>query len=404
MKLTGNRAMAKLNTGLLAASCFPVLCKGSIKVINGGISLGRLFGISIRLHFSWFFIFILVIWLLAANWFPGTFPEWSPVTSIIAAVITSLLFFGSVLAHELMHSIVARASGIPVKGITLFIFGGVSQITEEPRVPGVEFRVAIAGPATSLLLGLVFGAIYLTVPERFEAIIAVTFWLGWINIMLAVFNLLPGFPLDGGRVLRSIIWWRTGNLRKATRWASTAGRVIGFLFIFAGIWLLFTGYWFNGLWLAFIGWFLSNAAAGSYRQLVIQQMLQGHDASEIMTQDCVMVAPDTTVEKLVNEYVLPSGNRCLTVGEAGHVQGLVTLKDIRSVPRDRWPGVRITEVMTPIDKLKWVSPDEDLAKVLGTLTQQDINQLPVVEGGRIVGMIARDNLLSFISMREKLGM
>jgi Zn-dependent protease len=372
-------------------------------VINGGIPLGRLFGISIRLHFSWFIIFILVTWLLAANYFPGTYSGWSTATSIIAAIITSLLFFSSVLAHELMHSIVARASGIPVKGITLFIFGGVSQITEEPRVPKVEFRVAIAGPATSLLLGLIFGAIFFTVPERFEAVRAITFWLSLINMMLAIFNLLPGFPLDGGRVLRSILWWRTGNLRKATKWASTAGRVIGFLFIFAGIWLVVTGFLFNGLWLAFIGWFLSNAAASSYRQLVIQQMLQGHDASEIMTQDCVMVAPDTTVEKLVNEYVLPSGNRCLTVGEAGHVQGLVTLKDIRSMPRDKWSGVRVTEVMTPIDKLKWVPTDETLDKVLNTLTLQDINQLPVVEGGRIVGMIARDNLLSFISMREKLG-
>ena len=374
-------------------------------MLTGGIPIGRLFGISIRLHFSWFFIFALVTWALITGYFPAVYPNWSLATSIVAGVITSLLFFGSVLAHELMHSVVAQASGIPVKAITLFIFGGVSQITAEPREPKAEFRIAIAGPLTSILLGGVFWVIWFALPARFEEVTAVAFWLGWINLLLAGFNLLPGFPLDGGRVLRSILWWRSGNLRRATKWAANAGRGLGFLFIFGGVWLIFLGpgYWFNGLWLAFIGWFLGNAAAASYRQVVVQQILQGHAASEIMTKDCVMVSPDITVDKLVNDYILPSGNRCLVVAEDSRVIGLITLWDIKAVSKEQWPSKRVGEAMTPFDKLKWVSPDEDLATVMNTLTQHDINQLPVVKDGNIVGMIARDNVLAFINARDKLG-
>jgi len=249
-------------------------------VLSRGIPIGRLFGISIKLHFSWFFIFALVTWALVAGYFPAVYPDWNLTTSIITGIITSLLFFGSVLLHELMHSVVAQASGIPVKSITLFIFGGVAQITEEPKEPKTELKIAFAGPLTSILLGGIFWLIWFTVPATFEYVIAVAFWLGWINLVLGGFNLLPGFPLDGGRVLRSILWWRSGNLRRATKWASNAGRGISFLFIFGGIWLIFSGLWFNGLWLAFIGWFLGNAAVGSYRQLTLQQMLQGHAVSE----------------------------------------------------------------------------------------------------------------------------
>ncbi len=375
-------------------------------MLKSSIPIGRLFGVSIRLHFSWFIIFALVTWALAAGYFPSIYPNWSVATSVIAGIITSLLFFASVLAHELMHSVVAQASGIPVKSITLFIFGGVSQITSEPQQPKVEFRVAVAGPLTSILLGGVFWVIWFALPARYEEVTAVAFWLGWINLLLAGFNLLPGFPLDGGRVFRSILWWRSRNLRWATKWASNTGRGLGFLFIFAGVALIFLGpgYWFNGLWLAFIGWFLGNAAVGSYRQLVVQQMLQGHAASEIMTRDCVSVGPDTTVAKLVSEHILPSGNRCLVVTEDSQLEGLIALPDVKKLPQEQWSDRKVSEIMVPYDKLERVSPDEDLATVMNTLTQYDINQVPVVEGNKIVGMIDRDNLLSFINVRDKLGM
>ena len=373
-------------------------------MLKSGVPIGRLFGISLRLHYSWFLIFALVTWALVTSYFPVVYPDWSLATSIIAGVVTSLLFFGSVLAHELMHSIVARSSGIPVQSITLFIFGGVSQITEEPKEPKVELKIAIAGPLTSIILGGVFIGIYLLLPARFEEITAVAFWLGWINLTLAGFNLLPGFPLDGGRVLRSILWWRSGSLRRATKWASNAGRFIGFFFIFSGVWLVFSGLWFNGLWLAFIGWFLVSAAASSYQQVALQQMLQDHTVREIMSRVCFKVPPDITIDNLVNDYILPSGNRCLVVADGSRIQGLITLQNIRVFPRRQWASKKAADVMTPLDKLKWVKPDDDLASVLKILTQQDINQLPVIEDGNIIGMVGRDHLLSFINIRDKLGM
>ena len=373
-------------------------------MLKGSVPIGRLFGVPLKLHFSWFFIFALITWALAVSYFPVVYPHWSLAASVTTGIITSLLFFGSVLLHELMHSVVARASGIPVESVTLFIFGGIAQITEEPREPKIELRIALAGPLTSILLGGIFWAIWLTLPSSFEYIVAVAFWLGWINLLLGAFNLLPGFPLDGGRVLRSILWWRSGNLRRSTKWASNAGRGLGFLFIFGGIWLIFAGFWFNGLWLAFIGWFLGNSAVGSYRQLTLQQMLQGHAVSETMTRDCITVPPDLTLEKMVNEHILPSGHQCFIVATDRHIKGLITLKSIRKIPRELWSTKMVNEVMMPFQKLKQVQPDEDLASVLNILTKEDIDQLPVVEGDNIVGMISRENLLAFINIRDKLGM
>ena len=367
-------------------------------MLRGGIPIGKLFGIAIRLNYSWFIIFVLVTWALTTSYFPN----WGLATSILAGVVTSLLFFGSILAHELMHSLVAQASGIPVKSITLFIFGGVSLISEEPKEPKVELRIALAGPLTSFVLGGIFWAIWFALPDTAELVTVVAFWLGWINILLAVFNLIPGFPLDGGRVLRAILWWRSRDLLRATKIATNIGRGIGFLFIFGGIWLIFSGFLFNGLWFVFIGWFLGNAAAGSYRQLALQQVLQGHLTSEIMTRDCLMVPSDTTILKLVNDYIFPSGRHCLVVADS-RVLGLVSLQNVKVVPRNQWASYTVKEVMTPYEKLKWVSPNEDLASVLKILTEQGINQLPVVEDGDIVGIVTRDNLLSVFNVHDKLG-
>ncbi len=372
-------------------------------MLTEGISIGKAFGIPLRLHYSWFIIFVLVVWSLAAGYFPAAYPHWNLTTSIVAGVITSLLFFGSVLAHELMHSIVAKRAGIPIHAITLFIFGGVSQMTEEPRQPQVEFRMALAGPLTSLALGGIFLAIWLWLEGIPEFVKAISFWLGWINIVLAGFNLIPGFPLDGGRILRSLLWWRSGDLRSATRIASNIGRGVGYLFIFIGIALMFTGNWINGLWLAFIGWFLESAAAGSYRQLALQDILKGHKVSELMTQDCPVVPPELTIQQLVNEQILSHGRRCFPVVQHTRVLGIITIHDIKAVPREQWTTKTAGEAMTPFAKLKSVGPDEDLSTVLRILTEQNVNQLPVVKDGNIIGMIARDNLLSFISVRSELG-
>ena len=219
-------------------------------MLQDGIPLGRLFGISLRLNYTWFIVFALVTWSLTVNYFPEVFSEWSMITSLVAGIMTSLLFFGSVLAHELMHSIVAQRLGIPIHSITLFIFGGVSQMSEEPKTPKDELRIALAGPLTSIALGLFFWAVWYWLGPHSEFVLAIAFWLGIINLALAAFNLIPGFPLDGGRVLRSILWWRNQDLHQATRTASIMGRGVGYLFIFGGIFFVFQGLWLNGLWLA----------------------------------------------------------------------------------------------------------------------------------------------------------
>jgi Zn-dependent protease/predicted transcriptional regulator len=372
-------------------------------MLGGGIPIGKAFGIAIKLHYSWFVVFLLVAWSLAANYFPATYPDWGLPLAIAAGIITSLLFFGSVLAHELMHSLVAKSEGIPVQAITLFIFGGVSQMVEEPKRPQDEFRMAIAGPLTSLVLGGIFLAIWFLLQGGFEFIVAIAFWLGWINIFLAGFNLVPGFPLDGGRVLRSLLWWRSQNLKRSTKTASTVGRVVGYIFIFVGIWFIFQGNWLNGLWLALIGWFLESAASGSYRQLALQEMLKGHKVVEAMTTDCAVIPPEQTIEQLVHNNILTSGKRCFPVVQSNGIVGLITIHDIKSVPRDQWSTRTVREAMTPFDKLKTVSPNDDLAMAMQILAEVNINQVLVVKDGTIIGMVARDNLISFINLRGELG-
>lgn len=375
-------------------------------MLRGGVPLGKFFGIPVRLHWSWFIIFGLVTWLLAESYFPDSYEDWSRATYWGIAAATSILFFASVLAHELGHSRVAQAAGMEVRAITLFIFGGVSQLTQEPAKPSVEFRMAIAGPATSIILGGIFWGIFFTTRNSIEPLSAMASWLGFINFLLAAFNLIPGFPLDGGRVLRSIIWWRSGKLRSATRIAATVGRGFGYLFIFGGILLIFIDFERNlwaGLWIAAIGWILENAAAGSYRQVALQDQLQGHKISEIMTRECPVVSPRITAEALVHQYILASGLRCFAVVEDGRALGLVTMHNVKAVPREVWPLRTVREVMTPMDKLKTVRPDEDLSSAMQLLTEEDVNQLPVVENNRIIGMVGRDNLLSFVRTRAELG-
>lgn len=371
-------------------------------MLRGGIPIGKVFGISLRLNYTWFIVFALVTWSLSTNYFPLAFPDWHWSTSLIAGIITSLLFFGSVLAHELMHSIVAQRLGIRVHSITLFILGGVSQMTEEPKRPIDELRIALAGPLTSLVFAGIFYAILLWADPRYDFVSAITFWLSLINLSLAVFNLIPGFPLDGGRVLRSILWWRNQDLRRATKIASNIGRGVGYLFIFGGVFLIFQGLWLNGLILALIGWFLENTALGSYQQVALLDMLHGHTAQEVMTRDCPPIDPELTVDTLVNEHVLTIGRRCFPVTTDSRVLGLVTLHDIRAVPRTLWTTKKVSEVMTPFANLKSVSPDDELSTVLRVLTEEDINQVLVVNNGDIVGIIGRDNLLSFIKLRGEL--
>jgi Zn-dependent protease/CBS domain-containing protein len=356
----------------------------------------------LKLNYTWFIVFALVTWSLTAFYFPDVFPEWNIATSLVAAIITSLLFFTSLLIHELMHSIVAQKLGITIHSITLFIFGGVSQMTEEPRTPKDELRIALAGPLASIVLSGVFYAIWQWADPHSDFIAAIAFWLCWINLFLAVFNLIPGFPLDGGRVLRSIMWWRNKDMNQATKIASNIGRGVGYLFIFGGIFVIFQGIWLTGLWLILIGWFLENTAAGSYRQVALLNTLQGHTVREVMIKDCPAIPPELTLDTLVNEYVLATGRLCFPITSDGRVVGLITFNDICAVPRTLWPTKRVSDAMIPMGKIKSISPNEDLSTALRVLSEENINQVLVMENGNIAGVIGRDNLLSFIKLRGEL--
>lgn len=372
-------------------------------MIKSSIKIGTLFGIPIRIHISWFLIFFLTTGSLGGTYFPQRYPHWSPVLGWTVGLTTSLLFFASVLVHELAHSLVARRRGLPITDITLFIFGGAAQITEEPRSASTEFLTSIAGPLTSLVLGGFFAALSWITRPISEPIAALSTYLSGINLMLAVFNLLPGFPLDGGRVLRAILWAIKRDLRWATRWATLAGQGLAYLFITLGIWQVFRGNWINGLWTAFIGWFLDNAAQTSYRQVALRSLLAGHTAQEIMTRECFPLAPDLTLEQLVHEHILTTGRRCYPIMVEGQVQGLLTIHNVKRVPRQRWATTTAAQIMIPLKELKTISPDEGLWSALQQMTEEGVNQLPVMENERLVGMLARDNVLTFLRTKAELG-
>ncbi len=371
-------------------------------MVRNALKLGRIWGIEIGLDYSWFIVFALVSWMLATHYFPMNY-RWPSATYWIVGLGTSLLFFGSVVAHELGHSWVALRQGIPVRAITLFIFGGVAQITREPKKPLDEFFIALAGPVVSLTLAALFGGLWLITGSPSQPLAALALWLGGINLTLAVFNMVPGFPLDGGRVLRSVIWALTGNFRRATGIASSVGRAVAYGFMLWGVWMALSGNLINGLWIGFIGLFLENAAVRNYEQAALSETLAGVKAREAMLLDCPKIPPTLTVEQLVNDYILRTTRRCFPVTDNGTVWGLITLSDVTKVPRERWAVTTVGQAMTPFEQLKRVSPDDSLSSVLELMTTEDINQVPVVENGQLVGMIARDNILLFLKLRTDRG-
>ena len=371
--------------------------------MGNSFQIGKVFGISIRIDYTWFVVFALVSWSLGGNYFPGVYADWSPIIYWSMGIITALIFFASVLAHELAHSLVSTAKGVPVRNITLFIFGGAAHISDEPKSPGSEFWMAVAGPATSVGIGILFGVLYLITGSARTPFAALAAWLAYINLFVAVFNLIPGFPLDGGRVLRSIVWKITGNLKTATRIASTVGRVVAYLLILLGIWAMMSGNWLGGIWIAFIGWFLENAASSSYRQLAMREMLQGISVSTVMTRDCLPLSKELTISEVVDEHIFRTSRRCFPVIDNDRVLGIVTLHNIKGIPRNEWETTNIQEAMTPFNDLKKVHPDDDLYTVMQLMTEDGVNQLPVVDNDQLLGMIARDNLVGFLKNRAELG-
>jgi Zn-dependent protease len=324
------------------------------------------------------------------------------MTYALVGGVASLLFFGSVLIHELGHSWVALRNGLPIRSITLFVFGGIAQIGREPGTPSVELRIAIAGPLTSLGLAAVFGAGWLAAGDLI-VLAAPLRWLARINLTLAVFNLIPGFPLDGGRVFRALVWRWTGSFQRATVAASFTGQLLAFGFIALGILTVLGGNVLGGVWLTFIGWFLQNAATAASAQAGLSELLQGVRVAQAMAPECPRVAAAMTLDRLVQDEVIGKGRHCFVVADDGHLQGLLTLHEVKAVPRERWGHVRVDEAMAPTDRLITTTPQENLGAALSKMDDASVAQMPVVDGGRLVGLLTREQVLHYVRARAELG-
>lgn len=369
----------------------------------GTFKIGRIFGIEISLHWSWAFIFLLITWTFASSLLNDLYPGWTAGQRWIVGAFISSIFFASILLHELSHSVVARRYGIPVSSITLFVFGGVSNLQKEPESAKQEFWIAIVGPLTSLLMAVVFGIGYLVLHNIESGAAEVSARLALINAAIGVFNLVPGFPLDGGRVLRSIFWARKRNLLDATRLASSVGEYVAYSLMGLGLLMVFFGDLVSGIWLLLIGNFLRGVAASSYEQLVVQQTLSGVPATAVARHDYTTVSPDQTIEELVERYFLAGRGRYVPVTAGDELLGILTLTDVQHVPRDDWRTTTAYRVMTPTTKLQTVGPDDDMATVLALMASGRLNQVPIVDRGLLQGMIERSDVIDYIHARQLLG-
>jgi len=359
------------------------------------IPLGRIFGIPVALDYSWFVIFALLTWMLAGSYYPAEFKNWPPLLYWVMGAVTAIMLFVSVLLHELGHSVIALSYKIPVRSITLFLFGGVAQIEAEPPSAIAEFFIAVGGPLVSLALAILFHAVQ-PLAGGIEPLVGLAKYLAYINLALVLFNLIPGYPLDGGRVLRAIVWAITGNMRRSTLIAANVGRFFAFLLIFIGVWQMFNGNFGGGLWIAFIGWFLDNAASVQIGQVVFQGLLTGHPVSQAMSTQYAIIPEDLTLQRLVDERILGTAQRNFLVERGDKTVGLVTLHRIKEVHRDQWADTRAAQIMLPLEQLKCVDPNTELASALEMMDRNGFNQMPVVLDRHIVGMLSREDVITFL--------
>ena len=385
--------------------------------MRGALKLGRVFGIDIAVDWSWGLIFLLMSWNLTEvflRWHPG----WSLGGSFVLAVVATLLFFGSVLAHELAHSLVAARFGVRVREIRLFLFGGVADLDREPPSAAAEFWTAIVGPLLSFGIGIVLtilaalmmpGVVEGASPwdslARLGPVGTLLFWLGPINILVGAFNMIPGFPLDGGRILRAALWRLTGNLHKATLTSSLVGRGIGWLFIVMGIAMVFGARipFFgqgpvSGIWLAFIGWFLSSAAQQSYGALLVQDVLEGVRIETLMRRSGPAVPSATTVSSVVNDWFMRSSERSFPVIDDGRLVGLVCIGDVSRLPQDNWDLAPVSAIMTPRERLVVAAPNDEALSALRKFAERDVEQLPILEGDQLVGMLTRSEIARWLEL------
>ncbi len=366
------------------------------------IKLGSIFGIKIGLHYSWFIIALLIVFSLSAQ-FHASNPGWGDNVIATLAIATAVLFFVSLLLHELAHSLVASTHGMPVKEITLFALGGVSQIEKNPESAKIEFWMAFVGPLTSAVIGAVcLGSAHLIGGASTNPWIAMLQWLGFINLTLAGFNLLPGYPLDGGRVLRALIWWKTGDADRSTQLAAVAGQFVAFAFIGLGILRFFGGAGVGGLWIAFIGWFLLQAARESYVRVGLSHALKNVKVADVMTKDCPSVDGFLNVQNFVEHELLRTGQRCFFVVEKGEIVGLITPHEVKQIERARWPFTTLDDIMRPLEQLQSVAPEDLLTAALESMARNDLNQLPVISHGHLEGVLSRAQVLSYLQTHAEL--
>ena len=371
---------------------------------GSGLRIGRILGIPIYLHSTWVFIFAAITWIIASE-FKQQHPLWTNSQHWTVGILTSLLFFASVLFHELSHSVVAQHYKIRVVSITLFLFGGLARIEREPSKAIQEFNIAMAGPLASGLLAAGFFGLAMLLPYS-QSVGALATWLGWTNGYLAVFNLLPGFPLDGGRIFRALVWGATGNFEKATRAAGTSGKWIAYATILWGVWEVAHGN-VQMLWTILIGWFILNAAQESVAQVVIRQTLAGLSAADVMSRDVPIAPGHITLEEYSAE-VRRTGRRCHLVVSDDRLVGMMNVHSLNSVPREEWAHNSVQAAMIPREKILWTSPEEPLLRLLERLLTADVNQMPVVSGAddgapQIVGIVTRDSILRVMQTRSELG-
>ena len=372
-------------------------------MFKSSIKLFRVFGIEIRLDYSWFIIFALFTYYFGFYYFPSFLPGLNKGLLALITIITVVFFFLSVLIHEISHSVVAIRKGTPVERITLFLFGGMAQIEKEPETPYSEFIMAIAGPAASFVLAGIFGAIWFFT-RNIDPIGVPVRYLSIINIILGVFNLLPGYPLDGGRVLRSIVWKATGNLKRATFIASTAGRVLGFMIIAVGIYFIFTGNFLNGIWLSFIGWFLQSSAQMGYRQVIFETSIRGIKVGNVMNENIVYVVEDITIQDLVDDYFMRYRFGRFPVIENEKTQkfiGIISLHDVKGIPREEWPAVRVGEIVKTVSESEKAAISMEISEAIKKMSKNNLSHLVVMSGDRLRGIITKSDVMSFIKIRSE---
>lgn len=358
-------------------------------------------GIPIRIDVSWLLIFALVLWTMSTVYLPSRLPEIPRLQAWLAGLVATLCFFSSIVFHELAHALVARRSGLPVSGITLFLFGGVSQIGEEPRDPKVELRVAVIGPIASFVLAGAFWLAARAVASEPPSVSqAVLEYLGWINAGLGVFNLLPGFPLDGGRVLRALVWWRTGSLQRATRLASNLGRGFALGLMALGAIEMIAGGLVGGLWLVFIGLFLRSMATAGYEELVLRTALEGVDVASVMIREPWSVSPDLTLRALVDQRFLREGVRGYPVCEGEKVLGAISLDQLREVPAESLATSRVRDVMAPLDENLRIAPGDSLLAALRKMARERMPLLLVMRDDRLAGVVTRGAVQRVLEVRR----